>query len=323
MVVRSGALVAETDGAPLPPCRANGDGRHADEEEGACRVLPVPEELRAGRVDVVAAEELTAASFARDYIVPNRPAVVKGSMDTWASGELWTDEYLAEAAGHLTVNVEHTEATKEFGDLSGDWRFDEMTLERFLRVYRYNDEPGVGHFYLDTHLPRDLGRDIAMPAYVPCLRMRDAPYERLTNLWMGSGGETSLLHNDLQDNLVHVVAGFKVFTLFPPNTTGLAERLDVERTETRLSPVNPDRPDYERFPEYRDARGFRVVLGPGDALFVPALWWHQVTSIERSVMVNIWFDFKDYARDGLDHVYATPTREYAAEMATHAPLCDF
>ena len=41
-------------------------------------------------------------------------------------------------------------------------------------------------------------------------------------------------------------------------------------------------PDYERFPELREALAAAQVaeLEPGDALFYPAMWWHQVEALE-------------------------------------------
>ena len=32
-----------------------------------------------------------------------------------------------------------------------------------------------------------------------------------------------------------------------------------------------------------------AVLGPGDALYIPAGWWHYVRSITPSFTVNFWF----------------------------------
>jgi hypothetical protein len=34
----------------------------------------------------------------------------------------------------------------------------------------------------------------------------------------------------------------------------------------------------ERYPHFRRARGLSVVLEPGDALYIPSLWWHEVVS---------------------------------------------
>jgi hypothetical protein len=52
-------------------------------------------------------------------------------------------------------------------------------------------------------------------------------------------------------------------------------------------------PDFERFPKLRDALAAAQVaeMEPGDALFYPAMWWHQVEALERfNVMINYWWN---------------------------------
>jgi hypothetical protein len=51
-------------------------------------------------------------------------------------------------------------------------------------------------------------------------------------------------------------------------------------------------PDFGRFPRLREALAAAQVaeLEPGDALYYPAMWWHQVDALERfNVMVNYWW----------------------------------
>ena len=39
-----------------------------------------------------------------------------------------------------------------------------------------------------------------------------------------------------------------------------------------LIQVNFEKPDYRRFPRFRNARGLEAVLGPGDVLYLPSYW---------------------------------------------------
>jgi hypothetical protein len=51
-------------------------------------------------------------------------------------------------------------------------------------------------------------------------------------------------------------------------------------------------PDFERFPRFREALAAAVSaeLGPGDALYIPPLWWHHVESLEPfNLLVNYWW----------------------------------
>lgn len=43
-----------------------------------------------------------------------------------------------------------------------------------------------------------------------------------------------------------------------------------------------------RFPDFAGVRGIEAVLGPGDLLYMPAYWFHNVRAMSFSASVNIW-----------------------------------
>ena len=57
-----------------------------------------------------------------------------------------------------------------------------------------------------------------------------------------------------------------------------------------LSYVDCDNPDYERFPKFRQAVALEGILEPGEMLFLPAGWWHQVRSMDLAISVNFWWE---------------------------------
>ena len=68
----------------------------------------------------------------------------------------------------------------------------------------------------------------------------------------------------------------------------------LESTSMVMSPVDIERADLERFPNFsRASKPLHCVLRPGDALFMPAFWWHEVQSFpdtkeKRNLAVNFW-----------------------------------
>jgi len=51
-------------------------------------------------------------------------------------------------------------------------------------------------------------------------------------------------------------------------------------------------PDFARFPKFRAALAAAQVaeLGPGDAIYIPTLWWHHVESLDPlNLLVNYWW----------------------------------
>jgi hypothetical protein len=57
-----------------------------------------------------------------------------------------------------------------------------------------------------------------------------------------------------------------------------------------VDPLNPDLERYPRFPAaWATAR--QAELSPGDALYIPYMWWHGVESLEPvSILVNYWWN---------------------------------
>ncbi|MBN3326292.1 JMJD7 protein, partial [Atractosteus spatula] len=57
-------------------------------------------------------------------------------------------------------------------------------------------------------------------------------------------------------------------------------------------PVDPLSPDYERYPEYRQARLLSCTVRAGEMLFLPALWFHHVRQSHGCIAVNFWYDME-------------------------------
>jgi hypothetical protein len=146
------------------------------------------------------------------------------------------------------------------------------------------EHPHGPHYYL---LQQNLLRDypeLSENLTPPLLEVRPL----FAGLWCGGAGNVTPLHYDEPSNLFIQCHGRKVFRLFPPEdhealypTPGL--------TDPFLSYVDITKPDYRRFPLFRQARAVEVLLDPGDALYLPPCWWHTVRSIDTALSVNFWW----------------------------------
>lgn len=117
----------------------------------------------------------------------------------------------------------------------------------------------------------------------------DAP----ASIWIGNR-VTASCHYDIPDNLACCAVGRRQFTLFPPEQIDnlYPGPLDPTPGGQAVSVVDFDRPDFARYPRFREALASArsAVLGPGDALFIPGMWWHHVRSLEPfNVLVNYWW----------------------------------
>lgn len=113
-------------------------------------------------------------------------------------------------------------------------------------------------------------------------------------IWIGNAITVST-HYDLSANLACVVAGRRRFTLFPPQQLAnmYVGPLDFTLAGQPVSMVDPEAPDLERYPRFEQAlrTAQAAELQPGDAIYIPHMWWHHVKSLDPfNVLVNYWWE---------------------------------
>ena len=52
------------------------------------------------------------------------------------------------------------------------------------------------------------------------------------------------------------------------------------------------RPNFKKFSKFKEAVQYKVTLNPGNVLFIPSGWWHQVESLNPSISLNFWWNPK-------------------------------
>ena len=133
--------------------------------------------------------------------------------------------------------------------------------------------------YLGNLELRELNRYCHWPAYF------DKPGP--PRFWLGPAGTVTPLHADYDDNLFVQIWGSKRIFLAPPHHDAF---LYPKEANALLfgSPFDPEAPDYARFPLARQAALLELTVEPGDLLYVPAGWYHQVRSLTFSLSSNRW-----------------------------------
>ena len=140
-------------------------------------------------------------------------------------------------------------------------------------------------------------------------------------LWLGNAFLTPA-HIDELDNLACVVGGHRRFTLFPPEQVRnlYIGPVDFTPAGAPVSLVSLKSPDFERFPRFREALAAARVaeLEPGDALFIPAVWWHHVESFDVvNVLINYWWQQSSCMQ--AERVSPTKTMLHALLSMRHLP----
>jgi len=120
--------------------------------------------------------------------------------------------------------------------------------------------------------------------------------------WLGNDACVTS-HYDDSENIACVVAGKRVFTLFPPEQINNLYIGPLENTPggAPVSMVKLNDPDFERFPKFKVALKYalQAELEPGDAIYIPTLWWHHVEAKSSvNMLINYW---QGGSISGLEH----------------------
>lgn len=139
----------------------------------------------------------------------------------------------------------------------------------------------------------------------PAIGERDC----LSSLWIGTRSRIAA-HNDFPDNLACVAVGRRRFTLFPPDQFANLYPGPIDHTPAgrAVSMVDFHAPDFGRYPRFAEALETALVaeMEPGDALFIPSMWWHHVEGLDPfNILVNYWWRttprFLGQPQDALNH----------------------
>jgi len=251
-------------------------------------------------VEVV--EGLTADTIPDWVFEREEPLVLRGLVSDWPAipeGEGDLDQlqaYLSKfwTEKPVTAYVAPAEASGRFGyndAFNGfNFRSGSAPLADIIERLREQSEPGdngpmaiyVGSTPVAGWLPGfEKANSLAIPG------------EPLVNFWLGNRTTVSA-HYDFPSNVACVVYGRRRFTLFPTDQVENLYVGPVDRTPSGqpISLVDFDAPDFQKFPRFRDAMAVSqsCELGPGDAIFIPSMWWHHVQALsDCNLLVNYWW----------------------------------
>lgn len=250
-------------------------------------------------------EEIAApdrARFERDIRSRYRPVVIRGAARDWPiveAGKRSADEALnylerLDSGVPTTLMIAPPEQQGRFfysPDMRGfNFRREQATLSQLaanLRQIAEQPEPmGIyaGATPAASHLP---GFEADNP-----FALAGPETGAATRIWLGNATQVAT-HFDLSDNFAVVALGRRRFTLFPPDATAdlYVGPFDVTLAGQPVSMVDPLAPDLELYPRFPNAQAKAqfAELEPGDAIYIPTLWWHHVQATAPiNILVNYW-----------------------------------
>lgn len=251
-----------------------------------------------GALELAVVDGIDPDVFYREYYALNRPAKLTGLIDHWPAMNLWSLDHFAAMAGERVVEAQVQRESAADYELAKDahrrgvrfadyveWlRVDEPSNDVYLTAYN----SGTNAVAL-APLWKDIG-DVSI-----LQRRSDSD----GFLWLGPRGTLTPWHHDLTNNLLVQVLGDKRVRMSPPwawarmrNSTHCFSDWDNE--PLLAGPGDATRPPV-----------IECVIGPGEAIFLPVGWWHQVEALSLSASIS----FTNFARA---NVHVEDYRSYGA-----------
>ncbi|WRT67922.1 uncharacterized protein IL334_004896 [Kwoniella shivajii] len=246
---------------------------------------------------------LTPAAQCHDW---SRSAVYETLSENRKITVAVTDDGLADSVRELDDGT--STFVKPFGE--------KTTISELISRLRSRDDEGEAYYLQsqDGNVYRSTPHSSGFPELevfqkyihrdVSWMKEATSTEAEAVNLWIGDKKSTTSLHHDPYENIYHVLAGSKTFTLLSPiEGLWLDQHFHPSSTLHRstsgsLVPVLDPAPTYPvpwvsstHLPPR--VQPIRVTLQEGETLFLPANWWHRVEQEEREagivVAVNYWY----------------------------------
>jgi hypothetical protein len=236
-------------------------------------------ELAPGYDAVERRATISRDEFSQRFVIGCRPLVLTDVARDWPAMRRWSPQDLKARFGHLEVEVQAERSANP------NYERDKLSHRRRLKLADFVDRVVAGGPSNDYYLTAN-NEALRSPDFAPLLddigSLPDfcdrAQLAARSSFWFGPGGTVTPLHHDTLMLLHTQVVGRKRWRFVSPlQTPRLYNHYDV------YSSVELDRPDLARHPLFAGVRVLETVLAPGETIFLPLGWWHQVSALEVSL----------------------------------------
>lgn len=246
-------------------------------------------------------EHCSADAIPDDVLSSPVPLVLRGLINHWPAVAAAKQspraiaDYLRQfdRDAPLTAYVAPPEANRRifYNDDCSGFNFERtrQTLAQVLEhVFATFHEPSAPTYYVGSTMI-----DHWLPGFRADNDIGLGQREHLASFWLGNPSRIAA-HFDFPNNIACCVAGRRRFTLFAPDQIEnlYVGPIDFTPSGQPISLVDTCNPDLAAYPKYAEAMAasYTVELAPGDAIFIPGMWWHHVESLAPfNLLVNYWW----------------------------------
>lgn len=240
-------------------------------------------------------EIVTDLDEAKLLIGTKRQPFLLRNYDIGSCTHKWSVEYLQEAIADKSVRI-HISPVQDMNFIKKNFKYGSLPFNEFIN--RASKQSNTEFFIAEDekYYLRSLGNDerkdvsdikkqypeISDDIRFPPLFAEDKFFSSVFRI--SSANMRLWTHYDVMDNMLIQVVGVKKVVLFPPSDFDYMY-MNGDKSEV----VDVDSPDLERYPLFANATKFECQLLPGDILFIPALWLHNVATETYSISVNVFW----------------------------------
>ncbi|MGG8495346.1 cupin-like domain-containing protein [Tenacibaculum sp. TC6] len=247
-------------------------------------------------MEVTRVKNISEEIFIEKYIKGNQPVIVTDGMEKWDL-ERFTPENLKKEFGDEKVQVyndlfdlQTIQSLEQYIDANFSRSESEGPAKQYIRWYTKLKEV---EFYWSDSVFESLKKSWNQPYFIPSTSLvipsNKEAVERNINeysypykgLFISGRGSRTRLHKDpfMSNAVLCQFYGKKEIYLYSPN-----KEKDVMVNNEFVDVKNPDHAKFPNFknltPDYKD------VLSPGEIIFFPSGWFHDVTCMSDSVSIT-------------------------------------
>jgi len=236
--------------------------------------------------------------FFERYVCGSRPLVLTDVARDWPALQRWSPQDLSARFGHLDVEVQ--------AERSADPNYErnKMDHRRTVRLSDFVAQVLAGGATNDYYLTAN-NEALRRPDFAPLLAdigtlpefCDPAQLAERSSFWFGPPGTVTPLHHDTLMLCHTQIVGRKRWRFISP----LQSPLLYNHFEV-YSPIDLDAPDLARYPLFSQATVLEVIVEPGETVFLPLGWWHQVKALD----VSLSFSYSNLALPN-QYSYVNPT----------------
>ena len=233
-------------------------------------------------IEVLRSIDLTHEKFMSEYGFPNKPVVISDGAWDWKAWSLWTLNFFKSEYGRTRLKV-----TKNLSE--GKTRANIMTVSEYIDYVQHFEEDNpyyLRDWTLEIDFP-ELLDDYTIPSYFQNWLDR-IPIEENRPWWMWKGWKGWIFigpkrtgtqpHEDVVNSSawLALIQGKKKWAILPPDN---GQYLYEGKADVLAS-------NYEKYPLLAKANPIYYTQQPGEIVFVPSGWWHQVHNEDVSISLS-------------------------------------